>query len=234
MRKKRWDLATAALTALARTGHAVGLELCADVEHDLGLAPGNRAVKRAVMEDLPSLGWAYKETPRVMRGVKLSLLRLDWDGAKALYRLGVKAVNGEWETMIEKHNGERYARHTLGVLILAWQARKRGHRARLLPGRKQAYSQVYTWVEPDLEINFDANGAHTWIPFEVETRVRHKMEKWRKWEKQTGGWGVCVFSAKQRESMRRELEQAGCHAWMLDIETLMREPEAELFDWRPR
>jgi len=56
--------------------------------------------------------------------LKLTLLRIDWGGVKQLR--GRRAVVNEWERMNTEHEGERYERHTLGVLALAWQARQPG------------------------------------------------------------------------------------------------------------
>jgi len=230
MRDKRLNLAQEALETLATTGHAVALELCDDLETRLGLEAGNRAVKRAFMVDLPSLGWAYKATPKVYGNLKLTLLRIDWGGVKQLR--GRRAVVNEWERMNTEHEGERYERHTLGVLALAWQARRRGHQVKLLPGRMRGYTQVHTWVEPDLKISYP--GVYgSWVPVEFETRPRGKMRKWAKW-KQNHSFGVCTFSEKQRESLGRELERAGVRqrAWMMSLEALMKDAAVNIFENR--
>lgn len=216
MREKRFNLAWEALVTLATTGHAVALELCADLEQRLGLEPGNRAVERAFFVDLPGLGWAYKETPTVYGNLKLALLRIDQDGVSQL-RGQYRIVVNEWERMNAEHNGETYARHTLGVLALAWQARRRGHQVRLLPGYAGGGRQ---WSEPDILID-------RVVRMEVETRPRNKLDKWLKISKVAKPWGICLFTEKQKFSMWRELAKINLEkrAWLMSLEALMKEKE---------
>ena len=223
--------AETALAVMGRTGMAVGREIEGELIR-LNVGPG--LAKRAV-NDLEAFGLVIKAAPKLYRSMKLTLVRLSEYGREFYSQWQrVEAAKSEWGRLIEEHDGERNERHTLGVLALAWQARRRGHQVKLLPGRMRGYTQVHTWVEPDLKISFP--GLHdAWTPVEFETRPRGKMDKWERWSR-NNGFGVCTFTERQKESMTRELERAGVRkrAWMMSLEGLMKDPEAKIFNYGQR
>ena len=237
MREPRIRLMYRALCTLARTGHSVGLELWRDMELEWAYYPEERAVKRAMMFDLPGQGYAIKETPKLHLNMRLTLLRLSEAGREYCQMAGWEIKNSDWQVMIDGHNGEEDQRHTMGVLALAWQARKRGHDVRLLPGRRRGYTMGTHWVEPDLEIAFLERGrVISFVPFEFETKPRGKEDKWQKWNRVLGGWGICTFGESQRETTWRELKRCGVthEPWMISLEALMRNTASKIFEWRPR
>jgi hypothetical protein len=218
-----------ALRVVAEDGLAVGLEVQERVNQAQGYA-AVRAVKQAVLVDLPGSGLVIKETPHLYLNMRLALVRLSGEGVDFCLRSGWRVVDNDWTVLLEGHRGDAAPRHTLGVLALAWQARRRGLRVRLLPGRRRGYTMVSQWVEPDLEVSFLDGGRDIgFVPWEFEVRPRGKAEKWGRWARMVGGWGVCTFTAARRVSLARELEQAGCRPWMADLETLMRAGGARLY-----
>ncbi len=221
----RQEAAELALTYIGRTGFAVWREI-EMILLRMGVGPG---LARRASTDLEELGWIIKASPKLHLNMRLSLVRLSVEGIRRYeWKADLLHTESEWQRMIDGHNGDLNERHTLGVLALAWQARLRGHKVRLLPGHRGGGRW---WVNPDLNISFERAHPLSKVDFEFETRPRNKLYKWRKWDRTLGGWGVCTFTEKQRESMGRELERAGIRhrPYMYSLEWLLKNPEAQLF-----
>ncbi len=211
-----------ALRIMFETGYSVAMEIREKLEWRRGVAPGNKAIKRAVMSDLPTEGLIRLETFRFIGQSKLALVRPTKIGVMLGRFLGLgEPVESEWERVIRLHRGNEWERHTLGVLAFAWQARRWGCHVELMPGGK---------IDgPDGNLcHLDGYPPIYW---EFETRARGREEKWKQWAERGREFGVCTFSPGARREILRELKKAGTRGSVIDLQTLCQTSDPDMLDW---
>jgi len=214
-----------ALSKLYQTGYAVAQELRSLVEAMCFYAPGHQRVKRAFLIDLPEMGLATKGTPQFIGPSRLALVRLTQAGLEVGERLSLgKPAESEWGRVIERHPGEEWERHTVGLLAFAWQARRRGYQVRLLPE-----AQI-SGVTPDALI-WREGEQPVYVEFEV--RARGRVARWRRWDEAQGLAAVCTFAVSARQGIMREFDVAQVSGWGTDLQTLIKTDEGGLL-WPER
>jgi len=193
------------------------------------IGPG---LARRAVNDLVRLGWVEKATPKLYRNMTLTLVRLTDTGWKAADEVLMvedwpilHPERSEWDMVQQDHRGGGEA-HTVGLLALAWQGRRRGWNVRLCP------KQV-TWVDRILPCEPDAvvwklnGGKMTSIRFvEFETQARGKIDKWLKYD-QDVPLLVAALTHRRAISLAREIDATGgeMDVYITSLEELLQDGE---------
>lgn len=212
-RRDRRQRILQALATVSLTGRSVTAELCELMENDLGLMPGNHSIRNAFVKDLVETGLAVTETYRFIGPSKLGLTRLTARGQRVCAEMGIDTVDSEWDQMIRGHNGLQFPRHTLGVLALAYHARRRGWKVVLLP-------YTGTPVEPDLLISQKDDDP---IYVEFETKARSRGEKWYKARVWNTYVAVAAFTAAIRKQVVQECKEVPVRGLATDLQTIIQQ-----------
>ena len=216
----RTRLMLQALRAIWETGFAVAQEIREFLEDERSYAPGHRGVKRAVMVDLAEAGLAEKRVLPFIGPGSLALIRLTEDGRMQAQAFG-RGGESAWERLIRMHRGEEWERHTVGLLAMAWQLRRRGMDVALVPDAS------LRGVEPDAEVSWDG-GLHLYMEFEV--RARGRVARWKRWgELVREGPLVCTFTEGAARAIAREIEQARVRGRVISLER-MTQDEADKWE----
>ncbi len=120
----------------------------------------------------------------------LAVYRLTSEGKDLARRLGWEPVESDWERLIRLHEGERFEKHTLGVLAAAMHARLRGYKVEVLP-------QVDSPTPPDLALD-----AERRVFVEVEISDKENPAKWRNNAEANGGLVALVAANPERRRPR--------------------------------
>lgn len=166
-----------ALRLMGELGLAVWREVEERLMAEYEVGPG---LARRCVYDLLQLGYIYRSTPKLYLNMRLSLIRLTELGLDAAEEvLGGPCEPGEWEMVVEGHRNGGEG-HQLGMLALAWQARRRGYGVELNPGVIQCAAGD-GWIEPDLRVIRAGGSKRDPLFVEYETKARGKMGKWRRY-----------------------------------------------------
>jgi len=212
MRRDRRTRLLQGLYLLGASGLSVEKELRAVMGMALGVSEDNASVKRVFSQDLPRLGWVIRETPYFIRSTRLAILHLSTSGHHACRELGWPSIVSEWEHLIRSHEGIIFHRHTLGLLVFCWQARRRGWQVNLLP-------KVSKPLEPDVLISKD--GIRIYVEFEI--RTHEKLEKWQKAYHFQGFVALCSFLPITRQGLVAECKTSRVPGIASDLHTLTKE-----------
>lgn len=212
-RRDVWLRMQAGLYLMATNGWSLVQELMAGLAAKYDIQPAADSLHRIFRLHLFKAGLIhYQVLPHAIRN-GLAVVRLTKLGKAMCYEWGWQVVLSDWEKLIDHHNGDGQLRHTATVLDFAWQARRRGYMAVVMP-----IVQDRCWV-PDVYV--ERNGSER-AYVEVE-RGRNKPEKWRNLNALQGFVAVCLTTgSKRRNIVDKEIEPLGISGMATDLVMLKR------------
>lgn len=151
----------------------------------------------------------------------LKLARFTPEGARLFKTIFAQdPIETDWERLIRLHEGDRFPEHTLGVLIFALHARKRGWATRVLPPVEG------TNAAPDLAVK---RGERT-LYVEVEMSKKENAAKWRNQAALNGGKAaLCAATPAGRNRLVGDCRLDHLAGTATDLETLIK-PKFQLID----
>jgi hypothetical protein len=210
-RRDIWQRMQAGLFLMATTGWSVVQELMAGLVERYEIQPNSDSLHRLFRLHLRNAGLIhYQVLPTVIKN-GLAVVRVTDFGKAVCSAWGWSVVQSDWEKLIEQHNGEKQLRHTAMVLDFAWQARKRGYKAVVLPIVDR------NLMVPDVYIE---RGTTDKAYVEIE-RGRYKYEKWRNLNSIQGFAATCVPTRTRRRTIvQKDIQSLGISGLATDFETL--------------
>ncbi len=145
----------------------------------------------------------------------LIVWRLSEDGKAFCWALGWEPLESEWERLTRLHEGERFKEHTLGALVVAYQARRRGYGVAVLPEVEG------TNAAPDLLL--EKSGERVYVEVELGDK-----EHTAKWNNLAGLQGIVAIVARNEAERRRlvgDCKLKGIPGRATDLSALVRVPK---------
>jgi hypothetical protein len=187
------------------------LEIDVIISRAVGLKAGAGSMHRA-MEDLVSKNLVITETIKSAY-TTLALYRLSPQGEhlyEAVFR--AKSIEGEWERINRRHQGEQEAQHTMNMIAFAIHARIRGYSTCILPENKQTTTQPDLWIKRGDESLY----------IEVELSEKENPVKWKNQAALNDGKvAICAGTAKQHEILASDCKAMHLTGYATNLETLV-------------
>ncbi len=216
--EKRWQRMAMVLCLVAR-GDCLRLQVTQALGSRFGVKPGSGSLKRLI-QTMVEKG-LLKDEVLALRSdgldTRLSVLTLTDTGRDLCRALGWHVHESELERLYRLHEGERQQAHTCAVLAFAYQARRRGWRAEVLPPVPGD-----TAAAPDVLVEKDGERIYV----EVELGA-DKHRKWQNLADLQGFVALCAPTAKHRMALSAECRLAKLPGRATDLETLIRDREGQ-------
>jgi hypothetical protein len=210
-RRDVWQRMQAGLFLMATTGWSVVQELIIQLADRYGIQPNADSLHRVFRIHLRDAGLIhYWVLPHAIKN-GLAVVRMTNSGKAMCSAWGWPKVISDWEKLIDCHAGEDQPRHTAMVLDFAWQARRRGYKAVVMPIVQDRYLIPDVYVERD-----ESDRAFV----EVE-RGRNKSEKWFNLNALQGFVAVCLATPGKRiNTVEKKIKPQGIGGMATDLKTL--------------
>lgn len=158
---------------LVALGYSTRAELVWRLSELLGHATVSGTVNRTAKIAEQS-GLVHCENVRLFRHGQVQMVRLTDAGESWCVEREIFPEVGDWDLMRRFHDGDNQPRHTAAVLMFAYQARRRGWTASVMPYVVTMRRRL-KW-EPDIKLCDFKTGQSVYC--EVETRARYaKVEE---------------------------------------------------------
>ena len=206
---------------LISQGFSLETEIKSLVAQKLGIQANAGSLYRAIIR-LDESGILHRTTLRIQLGAALgevtfALVRLTSRGRGLCRYLATRMDDRwrphetEWERMRRIHEqGKREPDHTLGTLIFAYQARKRGWKAGVMPNFQEGR------FVPDAVV--EKGGEKIYV--EVELHYG-KEAKWRNMHNAMGYMAFCGRSPLHEETLREECKKVGEPIYATNLTSLI-------------
>ncbi|MDT8899447.1 hypothetical protein QYE77_14375 [Thermanaerothrix sp. 4228-RoL] len=201
-----------------------GYCLWSEIREQMGVRGGSALRLRETLE--------REELVQVIRGkfgrFPYDILILTEAGREYAKQLGLEVKQTDWERLEREHNARNSPAHALAVLIFAWQARRRGWQADVLPRFSRAYAK------PDVRV--EQKGERVYVEVEVLRNPRRHSDGYNpwlvKWNNQMDYQGyvaVCTLTPIRRAGIVSVLQEYGFSGLATDLMTLLKQPDSDLW-----
>lgn len=204
---------------------AAGLCLWVEIRERLELRGGSALRLRQTLE--------RENLVQVIRGkfgrFPYDILTLSDAGRAYAVELGLEVKPTDWERLEREHDARNSPNHALAVLLFAWQARRRGWKAEVLPRFSRAYAK------PDVLVTKDRQRVY--VEVEVLRHPRRRkangenpwLGKWVNQQDYQGRVAVCTLTPTRRDGIVRVLQDYGFTGLATDLMTLLKNPDGDLW-----
>ena len=224
-RSDRWQRQILALWIITQ-GYSLGVEILQLTAEPFGTNPRSGAL-RQVIPDLRNAELIRTEAPRLrifsVSRLKVTVVQLTDKGRDLAEQFGWTVSESEWERMQRLHEKGNYqGRHTLAVLVFAYQARLRGWSVGIIPELDAGRFYPDALVEKD--------GESYYVEVELGDG---KLTKWANMAKHGGYIALCARAPEHREQLLAEaVSSASKHSQLqlgTDLQTLLANPDSPLW-----